>query len=153
MNRWVQRGLRTALLTGGLLAAGAGVASADENDLTADVLGATATVPVQDGAVVGTPVVTGTGGDLTVGGDDALSLPVDTDTEPGTTALGQDGYGGVSVPVRVTEAADAAPDPGDGLTVTVPVNTSGGGTAGRRQPRRSSPGTSARSPTATRCRA
>jgi hypothetical protein len=127
MNRWVQRGLRTALLTGGLLAAGAGVASADENDLTADVLGVTATVPVQDGAVVGTPVVTGTGEDLTVGG---ASVPVDTDTEPGTTLLGQDGTGGASVPVRVTEAIDAAPDPRDGVTVTVPVNTSGGGTAG-----------------------
>ncbi|MGY1681945.1 hypothetical protein [Geodermatophilus sp. SYSU D01176] len=130
MNRWVQRGLRTALLTGGLLAAGAGVASADENDLSADVLGVTATVPVREDATVGTPVVTGAGGDLTVGGDDGLALPIDTDTEPGTTALGQDGTGGISVPVRVTEATDAPPDPGDGLTVTVPVNTSGGGTAG-----------------------
>ncbi|MGY1661538.1 hypothetical protein ACI78Q_10005 [Geodermatophilus sp. SYSU D00705] len=129
MNRWVQRGLRTALLTGGLLAAGAGVAAADENDLTADLLGATVTVPVQDGAVLGTPVVTGTGEDLAVGtgtGDD-LRLPVDTNTAPGTTVLGD---GGVSVPVRVTEADDRLPDPADGLTVTVPVNTSGGGTAG-----------------------
>jgi hypothetical protein len=127
MNRWVQRGLRTALLTGGLLAAGAGVASADENDLSADVVGVTATVPVQDGAVIGTPVVTGTGEDLTVGG---AGVPVDTKTEPGTTVLGQDGTGGVSVPVRVTKATGTAPDPRDGLTATVPINTSGGGTAG-----------------------
>ncbi|MFW3172332.1 hypothetical protein [Geodermatophilus sp. CPCC 206100] len=125
MNRWVQRGLRTALLTGGLLAAGAGVAAADENDVTADLLGVTTTVPEQDGAVVGTPVVTGTGTDLTIGED--LVLPVDTNTVPGTTVLGD---GGVSVPVRVTEADDSPPDPADGLTVTVPVNTSGGGTAG-----------------------
>jgi hypothetical protein len=125
MNRWVQRGLRTALLTGGLLAAGAGVAAADENDLSADLLGATVTVPVQDGAVLGTPVVTGTGEDLTVG--DGVRLPVDTDTAPGTTVLGD---GGASVPVRVTEADDRPPSPADGLTVTVPAGTSGGGTAG-----------------------
>ncbi|MGY1641408.1 hypothetical protein ACI782_09775 [Geodermatophilus sp. SYSU D00703] len=132
MNRWVQRGLRTALLTGGLLAAGAGVAAADENDVTADVLGVTATVPVEDGAVVRTPVVTGTGEDLTVGSaaGDGLVLPVDTNTGPGTTVLGDDGTGGLSVPVRVTEADDTPPDPADGLTVTVPVNTSGGGTTG-----------------------
>ncbi|WP_100498946.1 hypothetical protein [Geodermatophilus chilensis] len=130
MNRWVQRGLRTALLTGGLLAAGAGVAAADENDLSADVLGATATVPVREDATVGTPVVTGTGEDLAIGGDGGASLPIDTNTDPGTTLLGQDGTGGVSVPIRVTEATDAPPDPRDGLTVTVPVNTSGGGTAG-----------------------
>ncbi|MGY1706165.1 hypothetical protein ACI79C_16495 [Geodermatophilus sp. SYSU D00697] len=132
MNTWVQRGLRTALLTGGLLAAGAGVAAADENDVTADVLGVTATVPVEDGALLQTPVVTGTGEDLTVGdgAGDGLVLPVDTSTEPGTTALGDDGSGGLSAPVRVTEADDAPPDPTDGLTVTVPVGTSGGGTAG-----------------------
>ncbi|MGY1636198.1 hypothetical protein ACI78V_06040 [Geodermatophilus sp. SYSU D00742] len=129
MNRWVQRGLRTALLTGGLLATGTGIAAADDNDLTADLLGVTATVPVQDGTVLGTPVVTGTGEELTVGAGagDGLQLPVDTDTAPGTTVLGD---GGVSVPVRVTEADGAPPDPADGLTVTVPVNTSGGGTAG-----------------------
>ncbi|MGY1592993.1 hypothetical protein ACI79D_13520 [Geodermatophilus sp. SYSU D00708] len=132
MNSWVHRGLRTALLTGGLLAAGAGVAAADENDVTADVLGVTATVPVEDGTVLRTPVVTGTGENLTVGDEagDGLTLPVDTNTEPGTTVLGNDGAGGVSAPVRVTEADDTPPDPADGLTVTVPVNTSGGGTAG-----------------------
>ncbi|MGK5173176.1 hypothetical protein [Geodermatophilus sp. CPCC 205761] len=129
MNRWVQRGLRTALLTGGLLAAGAGVAAADENDLTAGLLGATATVPVHDGTVLPTPVVTGTGEDLTVGSGagNGVELPVDTHTAAGTTVLGEEG---VSVPVWVTEADDAPPDPADGLTVTVPVNTSGGGTAG-----------------------
>ncbi|HEX2074004.1 MAG TPA: hypothetical protein VHF92_09480 [Geodermatophilus sp.] len=132
MNRWVKRGLQTALLTGGLLAAGAGVASADENDITADVLGATTTVPVQDGTVVDTPVVTGTGEDLTVTGGDAggISLPVNTDTEPGTTVLGGSTGDGVSAPVRVTEAVDSPPDPADGVTVTVPVNTSGGSDAG-----------------------
>ena len=85
MNRWVHRGLRTALLTGGLLAAGVGVAAADENDLTADLLGATATVPVRDGTVLGTPVVTGTGEDLTVGSaaGDGVQLPIDTNTAPG----------------------------------------------------------------------
>ncbi|MGY1623145.1 hypothetical protein ACI789_13175 [Geodermatophilus sp. SYSU D00965] len=130
MNRWVHRGLRTALLTGGLLAAGAGVAAADVNDVTADVLGGTTTVPVEDGTVLHTPVVTGTGEDLTVGDDagDGPTLPVDTNTEPGTTVLGNDGAGGGSVPVRVTEAEDPAPD--GPLTVTVPVGTSGGGTAG-----------------------
>ncbi|MGY1688573.1 hypothetical protein [Geodermatophilus sp. SYSU D01105] len=132
MNTWVQRGLRTALLTGGLLAAGAGVAAADENDVTANVLGVTATVPVEDGAVLHTPVVTGTGEDLTVGdgAGDGLVLPVDTNTSPGTTVLGDAGSGGLSAPVRVTEDDDAPPDPTDGLAVTVPVGTSGGGTAG-----------------------
>lgn len=129
MNRWVQRGLRTTLLTGGLLAAGTGVATAAENDLTAGLLGATATVPVRDGTVLATPVVTGTGEDLTVtgGGETGLSVPVETNTAAGTTVLGD---GGVSVPVRVTEADGSAPDPADGLTVTAPVNSSGGGTAG-----------------------
>lgn len=47
-----------------------------------------------------------------------------------TTALASDRTGGVSVPVRVTEATDSPPDPQDGLTVTVPVNTSGGSSAG-----------------------
>ncbi|SNR79868.1 hypothetical protein [Blastococcus mobilis] len=130
MNGWVKRGLRTALLTGGFLAAGVGVAAADENDLTADLLGVTATVPVQDGAVAEAPVVTGTGQDLAVGAEDGLRLPVDTDTAPGTTVHDDAGTGGLSAPVRVTEAEDRAPDPADGLTVTVPMNTSGGGSAG-----------------------
>src|SRR3954451_7451794 len=132
MNRWVQRGLSTALLTGGFLAVGAGVATADENDLTADLLGITATVPVADEAVIHTPVLTGHGGNTTVGSGTGggIELPVNTNTTPGTTVLGTDGTGGVSVPVRVVEATDDPPATEDGLTVTVPVNTSGGGAAG-----------------------
>jgi hypothetical protein len=125
----IWRGLQTAFLAGGFVAAGAGVAAAAENDVTTDVAGVTATVPVTDGTVLETPVVTGTGKPLTVTADDSgsaggLTLPVDTDDD-GTTTLGDSG-GGISVPVTVTEADGSSPDPQDGLTVTVPVNTSDG---------------------------
>ena len=85
MNVWMKRGLRTALVTGGLLAVGTGVASADENDLVVDVTGVTVTVPVADDAVLDLPLVTGTGADLAVGGgtEPLLELPVDTNTPTG----------------------------------------------------------------------
>lgn len=127
MHAMIRRGLQTALLAGGFVAAGAGVAAAAENDLTIDLVGVTATVPVADGRVLETPVVTGTGEPLTVAGNGSgggLTLPVDTDDD-GTTTLGDSGSG-ISVPITVTEADGSRPDPQDGLTVTVPVNTSDG---------------------------
>jgi hypothetical protein len=134
MHAMIWRGLQTAFLAGGFLAAGAGIASAAENDVTVDVVGLTATVPVEDGAVLNTPVVTGTGEQLRLTADDSdpaggLTLPVDTNDDGNTTLLGEspatgNGIGGISVPVTVTEADGSPPDPQDGLTVTVPVNTS-----------------------------
>ena len=56
MNAWIKRGLHTALLTGGLLAFGAGVASADANDIevTAPVdLSGTAVAVLGDATAVG----------------------------------------------------------------------------------------------------
>ena len=132
MHRWVRRSLQTALLTGGLLAVGTGIAAADENDLAAESAGATATVPVEDGTVVQVPVVTGTGQDLAVTGQGAqpvVTLPVDTNTAPGTTVqLGDAASSRISAPVRVVEA-DSTPDPDGDLAVTVPINTSGGKSA------------------------
>ena len=135
MNAWITRGLHTAVLTGGFLAVGAGIASADQNDVVADVAGLTVTVPVDDSAVLDTPVVTGGGENLTVTGDPSaggVSLPVDT-SSGGSTTVDLDGPTGdaggidaVSVPVTVSEAQAGPPDPDDGLTVTVPVNTSDG---------------------------
>ncbi len=55
MNTWIKRGLHTALLTGGLLALGAGVATADGNSIEV-------TAPV---TVCGTGI--GVLGDVTVG--------------------------------------------------------------------------------------
>ncbi|MGY1602211.1 hypothetical protein [Geodermatophilus sp. SYSU D00815] len=95
MNAWVRRGLRTALLAGGLLAAGTGVAAADENDVAAEAAGAIATVPVADGAVLDVPLLAGTGGDLDVAG------------------------------LLEVREATASPDPDGDLAATVPVHTAG----------------------------
>jgi hypothetical protein len=139
MHSWIQRGLRTALLTGGFLAVGAGVAAADENDLTADLLGVTATVPVVDDAVVQTPVLTGHGGNTTIGSGTGggIELPVDTNTVPGTTVLGSDGTGGVSVPVRVVEPPTARPTRGTASPSQCRSTPPAAGRLGRRSPCRS----------------
>jgi hypothetical protein len=132
MHTWVRRSLQTALLTGGLLAVGTGIAAADQNDASAEIAGAAATVPVEDGTVVDVPVTTGTGEDLAVtgqAGEPVLTLPVDTNTAAGTTVQHDDTASPeISAPVRVVEA-DSTPDPDGDLTVTVPVNTSGGNSA------------------------
>lgn len=59
MQTWAKRGLQTALVTGGLLMLGTGIASADENvnpDTPASPLDLNATVPL-DAAnnAIGTP--------------------------------------------------------------------------------------------------
>ncbi|HET9142136.1 hypothetical protein [Actinophytocola sp.] len=60
MHTWAKRGIQTALLTGGLLMLGTGIASADENvspDRPASALDGAIVVPVNAGDnVVGTPV-------------------------------------------------------------------------------------------------
>lgn len=130
MNTWIKRGLQTALLAGGLLTAGVGTAAADENDLSADVFGVTATVPVDDGSVAQTPVITGHGDRTTVeDGEAGTTVPANTNTEEGTTVL-DEGEGGASAPVYVREADDSVPDRGGPVDATVPANTSGGGEPG-----------------------
>jgi hypothetical protein len=124
MNVWMKRALQTGLLTGGLLAVGTGIASADENDLSVDLLGVNVTVPVADGATLPLPVTTGDGSDLTVGGDGGLTLPLDTATTPGST-VGGDPTGGLSLPLTVAEADATPAAPADGLAITLPVDTSG----------------------------
>ena len=56
MNVWMKRGLQTALFTGGLLAAGTGLAAADDN-----VVAVTVPVTVTDNAlaVLGTAALLG----------------------------------------------------------------------------------------------
>lgn len=60
MHTWVRRGLQTALVTGGLLMLGTGIASADENvnpDQPANPIDAAVTVPIDsDHNAVGTPL-------------------------------------------------------------------------------------------------
>ena len=71
MNAWIKRGVRTALLTGGFLAVGTGIASAD--DSTIDV---TVPVTVTDNAVAGIdlPDVSGlVAADL---GDLSVAVPI-----------------------------------------------------------------------------
>ncbi|QRP46105.1 PE-PGRS family protein [Amycolatopsis sp. FDAARGOS 1241] len=60
MQTWAKRGLQTALVTGGLLMLGTGIASADENvnpDTPASPLDLNVTVPIQaDNNAIGTPL-------------------------------------------------------------------------------------------------
>jgi hypothetical protein len=75
MQTWAKRGLQTALVTGGLLMLGTGIASADEDvnpDKPASPLDGSVTVPVHmDNNVLGTPLgqkaVPGVHRDVTVG--------------------------------------------------------------------------------------
>lgn len=59
MQTWAKRGLQTALVTGGLLMLGTGIASADENvnpDAPASPLDLNVTAPIQEANnAVGTP--------------------------------------------------------------------------------------------------
>jgi hypothetical protein len=125
MNVWMKRALQTGLLTGGLLAVGTGIASADENDVSVDLLGVNVTVPVADGGTLPLPLTTGDGNDLTVGGNGGLTLPLDTATAPGSTVGGDAAGGGLSLPLTVTEADATPATPADGLSVTLPIDTSG----------------------------
>jgi len=85
MQTWAKRGLQTALVTGGLLMLGTGIASADEDvnpDKPASPLDGSVTVPVHmDNNAIGTPlgqkVVPGVHKDVTVRGSDVTgNLPV-----------------------------------------------------------------------------
>ncbi|MBP2475576.1 hypothetical protein JOF53_004448 [Crossiella equi] len=75
MHIWAKRGLKTALVTGGLLALGTGVASAGENpDAAPSDLGASVSIPVHfDNNAVGTPL-----GELDLPPAHSEALTVDT---------------------------------------------------------------------------
>ena len=105
MNVWIKRGLRTALLSGGLLALGAGVASADENSIE----------------VTAPATVCGTG--IGVLGEATASC-----TTPGGASAGSGGAGSV---VEVTAPVNVC---GTGIGVlgdaTASCTTSAGASAG-----------------------
>jgi trimeric autotransporter adhesin len=110
MQTWAKRGLQTALVTGGLLMLGTGIASADEDvnpDKPASPLDGSATVPVHlDNNVVGTPLgsrnVPGVHQDASVSTTDVnRAVPVGaTATAAAHTATGK---------AKRTEAGVAAP--------------------------------------------
>jgi hypothetical protein len=107
MNVWMKRGLRTALLTGGLLAAGSGIASADDRiDVAVPV-----TVTDNALAVLGTSPGT-TAPEITLPAVDALAR---VDLGPATVAVPVT-VGGNSADVAGVDVAQpaAAPPPAGG---------------------------------------
>lgn len=113
MQSWAKRGLQTALVTGGLLMLGTGIASADENvnpDIPASPLDANVTVPIEiDNNAVGTPLgqidVPGYEGEVST---KAVTKPVsdalDSASSPGG---GTDGIGGGLPALPSTDAVPA----------------------------------------------
>ncbi|MFJ8910695.1 beta strand repeat-containing protein [Amycolatopsis sp. NPDC102389] len=114
MQSWAKRGLQTALVTGGLLMLGTGIASADEQvnpDTPASPLDANVTVPVEiDNNAVGTPLgqadLPGYKGEIST---KAVTKPVsdalDSASSPGGST---DGVGG-GLPSLPTTGAVPAP--------------------------------------------
>ncbi|WP_052674785.1 beta strand repeat-containing protein [Amycolatopsis orientalis] len=114
MQSWAKRGLQTALVTGGLLMLGTGIASADEQvnpDTPASPLDANVTVPIEiDNNAIGTPLgqldVPGYKGEVST---KAVTKPVsealDGVTSPGGST---DGIGG-GLPQLSSKGAVPAP--------------------------------------------
>jgi hypothetical protein len=136
MNVWMKRGLQTALLTGGLLAVGSGIASADESiDVTVPV-----TVTDNAVAVLGTSPGT-TAPEITlpaVDGDVRADLGAATVSVPVTVAGNRADAAGVDVAQPTAEpvaepvaepAAEPAPTGSDTPAVDVDVPVTGTGNA------------------------
>ncbi|MFI7677138.1 beta strand repeat-containing protein [Actinophytocola sp. NPDC049390] len=128
MQTWAKRGLQTALVTGGLLMLGTGIASADEDvnpDKPASPLDGSVTVPVHmDNNVLGTPfgqkAVPAVHRDITFRGSDITdAIPADrvaSGTDPIVAKAAE-----TAAPV-VNKAQDAvAPLPRDGRDFAAPV--------------------------------
>jgi len=82
MNVWMKRGLQTALITGGLLTAGTGLASADDSatvtvpvTVTDNALAVLGTAPGTTPAEIDLPAINGTVG-VDLGGL-AIAVPID----------------------------------------------------------------------------
>ncbi|HVV22324.1 MAG TPA: PE-PGRS family protein, partial [Pseudonocardiaceae bacterium] len=139
MQTWAKRGLQTALVTGGLLMLGTGIASANENvnpDRPASPIDGGVSVPVHvDDNAVGTPlgVVRPAGVNRTVGTDGLAGGPRRISTPaagvPPLSTVGGHGVGGnrgradVVVPVDVSGNAIAAG--GDAAVVNHSDQTAG----------------------------
>ncbi|SDY10106.1 hypothetical protein SAMN05661080_02303, partial [Modestobacter sp. DSM 44400] len=145
MNVWMKRALQTGLFTGGLLAVGTGIASADEStiDVTAPVtitdnaLAVLGTAPGDTPAEITLPALSGTAGadlgavtasvPITVGGNAADAGGIDV-AQPAAapTAAPDDGgaFGDVDVPVTVCGNAVAVAGDATG-TCTTAAGTDG----------------------------
>ncbi len=132
MQSWAKRGLQTALVTGGLLMLGTGIASADEQvnpDTPASPLDANVTVPVEiDNNAVGTPLgqldVPGYQGEVST---KTVTKPV-SDALDGITSPGSsiDGIGG-GLPQLSGKGAIPAPLAGKTSARQVNGGLTGGG--------------------------
>jgi hypothetical protein len=147
MNVWIQRGLRTALLTGGLLALGTGAAAADDSSI--DV---TAPVTVSGTAVAVSGDATAVGSTGTAGGSGGDGSTVDVAAPVTVCGTGVGVVGDASA--ACTTAGGAAGDSGgDGSTVAVaaPITVSGTGVGvvGDASAGWSAPGATAEAGTAT----
>ncbi len=122
MQTWAKRGLQTALVTGGLLMLGTGIASADEDvnpDKPASPLDGSVTVPVHmDNNVLGTPfgqkAVPSVHKDVTVRGSDV------TGALPGSAKLAP-----VTDPVVAKATQTAAPVVNKAQSAVAPVPQEG----------------------------
>ncbi|MDT0276640.1 hypothetical protein [Blastococcus goldschmidtiae] len=123
MNVWMKRGLQTALFTGGLLAAGTGIASADDDiavtvpvTVTDNALAVLGTAPGTTPAEIEPPAIDGTvGADL---GGLAIAVPID--------------IGGNAADVAELDVAQPAAAPASGGTSGSAGGSSGsaGGSSG-----------------------
>ncbi|MQA08513.1 MAG: hypothetical protein GEU98_08160 [Pseudonocardiaceae bacterium] len=122
MQTWAKRGIQTALVTGGLLMLGTGIASADENvnpDRPASPLDGSLNIPVHaDNNAIGTPGgqvdLPAVNKDIKVSPKevtDKLPAPVKEATEPATGAADQVGAAGADAASQVTEKAAPATEP------------------------------------------
>ncbi len=125
MQSWAKRGLQTALVTGGLLMLGTGIASADEHvnpDTPASPLDLNVTVPVDiDNNAVGTPLgqvdVPGYQGEVST---KAVTKPVADALATAKAPTGAaDGLGGGLPATPSTEILPTT----DGLTSALPAGT------------------------------
>jgi hypothetical protein len=123
MNVWMKRGLQTALFTGGLLAAGTGLASADDSatvtvpvTVTDNALAVLGTAPGTTPAEIDLPAPKGTvGADV---GDLAVAVPIDV--------------GGNAADVAGIDVAQPAASPSSGGSTASSGGSSGsaGGSSG-----------------------
>lgn len=129
MNIWLRRSLQTAVITGGFLALGAGVAHADEatyRDVSETIEAASSSDGIGSGNNVTVPVVTpvkvsnnaasAAGGEAVAGGSDAAESKRSTndspssDGESGSSGIGSGNNvdGSVDSPITVTDNAASA---------------------------------------------
>ncbi len=123
MNVWIKRGLQTALFTGGLLALGTGVATADD-----DSIGVTAPVTVSGTSVAVLGDATATGSTGTAGGSGGAGSVVDVDAPVIVCGTAVGVLREATATCGTTAGGTSGGSAGDGSVVDVDAPATGCGT-------------------------